>query len=246
MHPDSSALPVHSILDARQLVSCWRNIGIYGDRTCPELATVVHCHNCPTYTKTARQLFDRPQLDFPSAEHNRSPLDPIATSSIDSASSDEVETSSLALFRIDNAWFSLPAHLFQQVLSTRPIRPIPHRSNPILQGLVNIHGDFLLCVSLKTLLNVEDAPQSTLSPSSHPKTLPRLILVEWEGDRWSFMVDEFQGIESIAAHQLINPPSTVLHATHAFTHSLLPWKDCTVNCLDEFLLFEALERTALS
>ncbi len=228
--PDSTALLTHS-LDARQLVSCWRDIGISGDRTCPELTTVIHCHNCPTYTQTARQLFDRPQLDLdPNTPNTPTPTPQHPNS--------EVENSTLALFRLGQQWFALPAHLFQQVVTTRPIRPIPHRSNAILKGLVNIQGELILCVSLKNLLDI---------PTEAPtKTLPRLLILEWETDRWSFSVDEFQGIESIAPQQLITPPSTVLTSTQTFTHSLLPWNECTVNCLDEFLLFEALARTALS
>ncbi len=29
---------------------CWNRIGVSGDRSCPELATVVHCHNCPVFS----------------------------------------------------------------------------------------------------------------------------------------------------------------------------------------------------
>ncbi len=212
-------------------VSCWRDIGIHGNRSCPELSHHTHCHNCPTYTHTARQLFDRPHpqssdLSTPQSlpKHHHS---------------SEVENSSLALFRICQQWFALPAHLFQQVLPQQTVRPIPHRSNPILKGLVNIQGELLLCVNLKNLLDIPDEASN--------QGIPRLIIVEWETDRWSFIVDEFQGIESIAPHQFITPPSTVLTNTQTFTHSLLPWNEGTnVNCLDEFLLFEALERTALT
>lgn len=234
--PDSSALrpslETLETLDARQLISCWRDIGIYGDRSCPELPTVIHCHNCPTYTHTARQLFDRPAL-----ETSRDSTHPI-NHQVSKPASSEVERSSLALFRMGQDWFALPAHLFQQVLTTRPIRPIPHRSNAILEGLVNIQGELLLCINLKHLLDI--------SESAPPKNCPRLIVLEWESDRWSFFVDEFQGIEAIDPHCLIAPPSTVLTNTKTFTHSLLIWNECTVNCLDEFLLFESLERTALS
>ncbi|MFM8892346.1 MAG: chemotaxis protein CheW, partial [Planctomycetia bacterium] len=39
---------------------CWRRIGTDGDRTCPELATFVHCRNCPVVAAAARRFFDRP------------------------------------------------------------------------------------------------------------------------------------------------------------------------------------------
>jgi chemotaxis-related protein WspD len=236
--PDSSALPTDKNLDARQLISCWRDIGISGDRSCPELLAVTHCHNCPTYTQTARQLFDRPQS---AAEPERQLAAQLEHRSSRPAASSEVESSSLGLFRLNHHWFALPAHLFQQVVKTRLIRPIPHRTSDKFQGLVNIQGELLLCINLKNLLNL-DSPEPTLPA----KTIPRLIIVEWENDRWSFVVDEFQGIESISPHQLITPPSTVLTSAHTFTHSLLHWNNATVNCLDEVLLFKALECTVLS
>ena len=223
----TSILPNHS-----SIASCWQTIGVMGDRSCEQLSTLIHCRNCPIYTQAARQLFDRLQPDDDSTPLQKRP----ARSSVDPA---EINTSSLALFRIAQQWFALPANLFQQVLTTRVIRPIPHRSNEILQGLVNVHGELILSVCLEKLLGVQ---RSDRTPSFTP---PRLVVVEWESSRWSFTVDEFQGIETISADQLLTPPSNVLSTFHTFTHSLLPIQNYTVNCLDEFLLFEALERTAL-
>ncbi len=39
---------------------CWSHIGVSGDRTCPELSSVIHCRNCPVFTTAARTFFDRP------------------------------------------------------------------------------------------------------------------------------------------------------------------------------------------
>ena len=38
---------------------CWREIGVSGDRTCPELVEHLHCRNCPTHAQIARKLLDR-------------------------------------------------------------------------------------------------------------------------------------------------------------------------------------------
>ena len=38
---------------------CWRTIGIAGDKTCPELATFIHCRNCPVLAEAARTFFER-------------------------------------------------------------------------------------------------------------------------------------------------------------------------------------------
>ena len=39
---------------------CWNQIGVSGDRSCPELETFIHCRNCPVFAAAARTFFDRP------------------------------------------------------------------------------------------------------------------------------------------------------------------------------------------
>ena len=38
--------------------SCWNTIGVYGQRTCVQLTTVVHCRNCAVYSQAAQRLLD--------------------------------------------------------------------------------------------------------------------------------------------------------------------------------------------
>ena len=40
---------------------CWNRIGVYGDRSCPELSTFVHCRNCPVFAAAARSLLRPPR-----------------------------------------------------------------------------------------------------------------------------------------------------------------------------------------
>ena len=35
---------------------CWNRIGFCGDRSCPELAHVVHCHNCQVFSNAGRPV----------------------------------------------------------------------------------------------------------------------------------------------------------------------------------------------
>ena len=39
---------------------CWHKIGVWGDRSCPELAAVTHCHNCPVFAAAGRRFLDAP------------------------------------------------------------------------------------------------------------------------------------------------------------------------------------------
>jgi chemotaxis-related protein WspD len=39
--------------------NCWREIGVWGDRSCSELKTHSHCHNCGIYASAGRNLLQR-------------------------------------------------------------------------------------------------------------------------------------------------------------------------------------------
>jgi chemotaxis-related protein WspD len=226
---------------------CWREIGISGDRSCRELTTLIHCRNCSVYARNARQVFDRPRPDETTERAKSSQCDAIDEidampvnldwSSTAGDPDDEMGRNAVAIFRLEQEWFSLPATLFHRIVPWASPRPIPHRSNHLLQGLVNVQGELLLCVSLAQLLE--------LPKVDRPSPQHRLAIIEWEGDRWTFPVDEFQGIETIPPPTLLTPPATVLRASQTYTHSLLPWNDRTINCLDETLIFNALARKAM-
>src|SRR6266571_5249989 len=49
-----STLPVV----AADVSDCWNRIGIRGDRSCPELPKVGHCHNCPVFANAGRQFLN--------------------------------------------------------------------------------------------------------------------------------------------------------------------------------------------
>ena len=47
---------------AVEIRACWNEIGVQGNGSCPELRKVIHCRNCPVYSKAGVQLLDRPLL----------------------------------------------------------------------------------------------------------------------------------------------------------------------------------------
>lgn len=234
------------------ILSCWRDIGIHGDRSCPELIELIHCRNCDRYAQGVRILFERTRSDEAIAETRSSLPCDLPTHFPDSSrtwrSSTEVisqgvtavetQRNAVAIFRIAQEWFALPASVFQSITVPTPIRPIPMRSNSLFQGLVNVRGELLLCVDLRSLLHgVEKAT---------PETTPRLAIVQDETQRWAFLVDEFQGIESVPLSSLFAPPLTLLKAVETYTQKLFTWQNRTISYLDESLLFEALNRKVIA
>src|SRR5580698_2152106 len=142
---------------------CWNKIGVTGDRSCPELDTFIHCRNCPVYAAAARTFFDRPATEGYLAEWSRWLGSSVAldvrgekTGEADTgARASDGEAVSVLIFRLGAEWLAFRTRAVAEVTTPRPVHRIPHRSNQVLVGLVNLQGQVQLCVSLRGLLGAE-------------------------------------------------------------------------------------------
>ena len=64
---------------------------------------------------------------------------------------------SVLIFRLGEEWLAFRTQTVAEVTLPRPVHRIPHRSNSILVGIVNLQGQVQLCVSLHSLLSVPTA-----------------------------------------------------------------------------------------
>ena len=80
--------------------ACWTHIGVWGERTCPELAKVTHCHNCPVFAAAGRRFLDAPSR----SEY----LDEWTTRLAAPEDEDVLDEFSVLLFRLGSEWFALP------------------------------------------------------------------------------------------------------------------------------------------
>ena len=69
---------------------------------------------------------------------------------------------SVLIFRLGEEWLAFRTQAVAEVTTPRPMHRVPHRSNQILGGLVNLQGQVQLCVSLHGLLGVAIASPSWL------------------------------------------------------------------------------------
>ena len=125
---------------------CWNTIGTAGDGTCPKLAVHVHCRNCPVYSEKGRSLLDRP----PPEEY----LEEWRAVLVQSKDEDAGQKISVLIFRLGHEWIALKSAFIEEIVPTRIIHSIPHRSSDVLLGLVNVRGELLLCVSLAEILHL--------------------------------------------------------------------------------------------
>lgn len=126
---------------------CWNRVGVKGDRSCPELTKYVHCRNCPVFTAAGQRLFEREPPPGHLTEWTKRLAEPEAVV--------EQGTVSVLVFRIGEEWLAADIALLVEIGELRPIHTIPHRTNEILIGLVNIRGELELCVSLGGLLGIK-------------------------------------------------------------------------------------------
>ena len=221
---------------------CRNVIGVNGDRSCPELTTFVHCRNCPVFAASARSFFDRPAPEGYLAEWTRwlgecDGHKPAANQEGEGDLEDggivaQREGASFLIFRLGTEWLALRTRTVAEVTSPRPVHRVPHRSNQVLVGLVNLQGRSELCVSMHGLLGVD-------APGSPP---PRLVVLR-DRDRaetWAFGADEVLGVHRVPRSQWRSVPSTLANPAVGFSQAILSWNNRTIGLLDEQRVFAAL------
>ena len=151
-------------------------------------------------------------------------------------------TISLGIFRLGKEWLALPVPLFQEVTEQSIIHTIPHRSNKILLGLVSIRGEIQICISLGELLGLE-----TTNPHHNITSIvyKRMVVVEKEGSRWVFGVDEIYGVYRAPQDSFSNVSTTISKATGTYTKAIIKWQDKNVICLDDDLVFNTINKRVL-
>jgi len=228
MHADTATPFARAALN-----DCWNKIGVRGDGSCPELERHVHCRNCPVYSAAAARLLDG---ELPAGH-----LAEWTGHFAGGRKAEEAGTHSVVIFRIGTEWLALPTAVFTEVATLRAVHSLPHRRDGIVLGLANVRGTLLVCVSLGDVLDLEKSAQTK---KDHAQTQHRrLLVISREGSRLVFPVDEVHGIHRCQPGELKEVPATVAKATATYTKSVLAWRDRTVGCLDDQLLFYTLNRS---
>lgn len=209
---------------------CWNRVGVFGDRSCPELGRVGHCHNCPVFAAAGRQFLDAPPPPGYLEEWAARLAEPE-----EGAAGERV---GVLVFRIGGEWLALPVGALVEVTAPRPIHRVPFRGG-LLAGLVNVRGELHLAVRLDQLLGIGGAPPAGDGAGPRPGP-PRLLVVRRGADTWVFPVDEVDGVRRFPAADLAGVPPTLGRAAARFARGVFRHDDRAVGYLDEVRLFEAL------
>jgi chemotaxis-related protein WspD len=210
---------------------CWNRIGFRGDRSCPELASVIHCHNCPVFADAGRQFLDAPSPEGYLEEWTERLAAPLEE--------EDADRLSVLIFRLGEEWLALPVGVLVEVSAARTIHRVPHRGG-LLRGLVNIRGELHLCVRLQRVLGIETAA----SPAPRERGgQARFLVVEREGERWVFPVDEVDQVYRFPAQHLRPVPVTLGRAPAHLTRGVFDASERAVGLLEDDRLFQVLRES---
>ena len=217
------------------IVECWREIGVSGDRSCPELEKHLHCRNCPTHAQIARKLLDRPLPPGYRDEWTQH----FAGRNEKAPEGEEID--SVLIFRIGEEWLGLPAAICREIAEPRPVHSLPHRRSEAVRGIVNVRGELLICVSLPALLGI--GAVSSSRSTERIAVFPRLVVTGEETRHVAFEVDEVHGLHSYRAHERSPVPATVGRSAASVVETMIAWNSRAVGCLDAGRLLDLIDRS---
>ncbi|MGE8112313.1 MULTISPECIES: chemotaxis protein CheW [Pseudomonas] len=207
--------------DDERIDDCWNRIGVHGSKDCPLLERHIHCRNCEVYAAAATRLLDRYALIETDLAHEAAP----------------VETSagrSLLLFRLGEEWLALATACLAEIAPLQPVHSLPHQRSRVLQGVANVRGALVPCLSLADLLGVE---RSSEQPRSG-RAMPRMLILAAPGGPVVMAVDEIDGI-----HRLDAALHEASEDAAPFTAAVLQWRGRSVRVLDDQHLLSAVQRS---
>jgi chemotaxis-related protein WspD len=205
---------------------CFVRIGVYGDRSCGELATHVHCLRCPVFAETAHELFERP----PPPGYRDEWTERLATVEATTASA----SSTYVTVRVGSEWLGIVSRDCVEVTEARRAFPLAHRMGGAFEGLVNVRGQAMLCVSLRLLLDI--------SSEEGPGARARLVVVETPEGRFALRVDEVDRVRRIPDADVQPAPMTLSHALSPHVRGIVHDENRLIGVLDSHALFATLTR----
>ena len=221
------------------LNDCWNRIGVFGDRSCPELLSCVHCRNCQVYSAAGRSLLERlPPGDYLQewtsvlAETKRG--SDSSTLSADGSVVRSDQSLSVMIFRLATELFALPVGVFLEVSAPFVVHSVPRRTNQLFLGMVNVRGEIMLAASLTNLLGL------TVQASAASHTAGRMAVAGTPEGKWVFPIDEIYGIYLFNRDDVKPAPVVITNADHSYACGVFQWQSRSVALLDPDRIFSVL------
>ena len=210
---------------------CWNRIGVRGDRSCERLAEVLHCRNCPVHADAAQRIMQRSAP----ADHCNGWAELYAAP----APAVRGDAVSHIVFRIGREWLALPTACSTGIAQLAPVHHLPHRSNAVLTGVVNVDGKLVAQLSMAALLTIDEHEVAVIS-GRH--VYARLLVLQLDALVIAVPVDEVHGMVRAHADDLQALPATVNRSVARFLRGVLTLGALQVGVLDDGLLAYSVAR----
>lgn len=220
-------------IEEYQQNSCWSLIGVYGDDSCSELETNIHCRNCFVYITAGRKLFEREPSEIYLENWNK----------IISKSKEEETKNifSVMVFRLGNEWFGINTKCLAEITELKPVHSIPLRNDKYLKGIVNIRGEIQICVSLHNFLEIDNNELNNDQENKN-KVYKRMLVIQKDNTKWVFQADEIMGMIKFNEKDIHKLPVTIDKSFVHYLKSLIRLENKDIGFIDEELLFNNLRR----
>lgn len=209
------------------LDTCWKRIGIEGDRSCEQLPRHVHCRNCERYAQAAIQLLDR----YPPSQVPASDQPP------ESIAEHQGPLCSALVFRLGQDWLAINSRCLLEVAAVAPIHSLPHQRSKVLLGVGNVRGALVPCLSLTQLLGLSTEPDP-----QRPNKPRHLILATQEGALIT-PVDEVDAVQAIPQQHLQDAQRANSLPASQLAQAVITWQGRSLTWLDEQQLLQAMQRS---
>lgn len=101
----------------------------------------------------------------------------------------------LIIFRLEKQAFALPIEAVYQIVEMVSIRPVP-RVNPVVEGVINVHGRMVPVIDLRRLLYNSPTPRELHTP---------IILTYIKNQMTGLIVDEVLNVSSVFQNEISKP-----------------------------------------
>jgi chemotaxis-related protein WspD len=200
---------------------CWNRIGVFGDKSCPQLERHIHCRNCEVYGAAAIALLDRygSALERGDDDYGQGETQEV-----------QGEQRSLLIFRLGEQWLAIATRCLAEVMPMSPIHVLPHRKSRGLLGVTNVRGTLVACLSLAELLDLDTQQDAR---RSERRVIPRMLILESGSGPLVTPVDEVSGIQRIPVARISSAKHDDKRAISRFTAGVLQWQEQSITLLDD-------------
>lgn len=129
----------------------------------------------------------------------------------------------LSTFHVGKYLFGVEVALVQEIVRMQPITPVP-LSSPEIAGLINLRGEVLTAVDLRSRLGLPPPPTG-----ARPQVN---VVVRVDDEPVSLLVDAIGGVVDVSTLPFQSTPSTVDSRTGAMIVGAYPMTDQLLLALD--------------